>query len=114
MELDQVSWPITTFCTHKGLQRSQGLTCGINAAAEVFHEEIHQTLANIPSVRNIYDDILICGKTKKEQNLALVRVLQRLQDSGLNLNLQKCITSVPQIEFFGVVFSAQGAAPTQE
>ena len=69
MELDQVSRPITTY-THRGLQRSHRLTCGINAAAEGFHEEIHKTLVNIPSVRNIYDDILICGKTKREQNLS--------------------------------------------
>ena len=51
------------------------LIFGINAAAEVFHKEIHQTLADIPSARNIYDDILIHGKTGREHNLALTRVL---------------------------------------
>ena len=64
------------------------LIFGINTAAEVFHEEIHQTLADIPSARNIYDDILIYGKTEREHNLALIRVLQHLQDCGLTLNLQ--------------------------
>ena len=73
---------------------------------EVFHEEIYQTLADILSVRNIYNEILIYGKTESEHNLALFRVLQHLQDCGLTLNLQKRIFSIPQIE--------QGVAPTQD
>ena len=113
MELDRASRPITTFYTHRGLQRSCRLTFGINTAAEVFHKEIHQTLADIPSVRNIYEDILKYGKTKREHNLALIRVLQYLQDCGLTLNFQKCIFSIPQIKFFGVIFSAQGVALTR-
>ena len=114
MELDQTSKPITNFYTHRGLQQSRRLTFGINAAAEVFHEEIHQTLTDIPSVRDIYDDILIYGKTDREHNLALLRVLQHLQNCGLTLNLQKCIFSIPQIEFFRVIFSTWGVAPTQD
>ena len=99
MELDKALRLITTFYMHRGLRQSCRLTFGINAAAEVFHEEIHQTLADIPSVRDMYDDILIYGKTERKHNLALIRVLQRLQDFGLTLNLQKCIFSIPQIEF---------------
>ena len=56
----------TIFFTHRGLQLSRRLTFGINAAAAVFHEEIHQTLADTLSVRNIYNDLIIYGKTKRE------------------------------------------------
>ena len=48
MERDQALRPITTFCTHRGIQRSRSLTFGINVAVEVFHKEIHQTLPDIP------------------------------------------------------------------
>ena len=50
MELNPASRPITTFYTHRGLRRSRRLMIGINSAAEVFHEEIHQTLTDISGV----------------------------------------------------------------
>ena len=56
---------------------------------------------------------MVYGKTEKEHNLTLIRVLQRLQDCGPTLNLQKCFFSIPKIEFFGFIFSTQGAVPTQ-
>lgn len=91
MELNPKSRPITTFYTHRRLRRSRRLMFGINSAAEVFHEEIHQTITGIPGVRNIYDGILVHGKTVEEHNLALIAVLQRLQDCGLTLNINKYI-----------------------
>ena len=114
MELNPKSRPITTFYTHRGLRRSSRLMFGINSAAEVFHKEIHQTIADIPGVRNIYDGILVHGKTVEEHNLALIAVSQRLQDCGLTLNINKCIFFQPKIEFFGVVFSAEGVEPTED
>jgi len=124
-ELDSSSRPITTFYTYRGLRRSRHLTFGINSAAEVFHEEIRQTLTDIPNVNNIYDDILISGETQEEHDLALCHTqeehdlalchtLQRLADCRLTLNLNKCVFDKPQINFFGVIFSHQGLAPSPE
>ena len=83
MELDQASRPIITFYMHQGLLLSCRVTFGIDTAVEIFHKEIHQILADIRTVRIIYDNILIYGKTKKEHNLTLIRVIQHLQDFGL-------------------------------
>ena len=104
-ELDLAFRPITTFYMHRRLWQSRRLPFEINTASEEFHEEIHQTLADIPSVRNLYDDILIYGKTKREHNVSLIRVLQHLQVCGIALTLQNCTFSIPQIYFFGVIFS---------
>ena len=112
MERDQALRPITTFCTHRGIQRSRSLTFGINVAVEVFHKEIHQILPDIPGARNVYDDILIYGKTEREHNMAFIKILQHLQNCEPTLNHQKCIFGVLKVEFFGFIFSAQGAAPT--
>ena len=114
LELDPASRPITTFYTHQGLRRSRRLTFGINSAAEVFHEEIHQTLADIPNVKNIYDDIIVYGATSTEHNLALCQVLQRLEDCGLTLNKDKCVFDQPKINFFGVIFSSDGLSPAPD
>lgn len=83
MQMELASRPIITFYTHQGLQLSCRLTFGTDLAAEIFHKEIHQILADIRTVMIIYDNTLIYGKTKKEHNLTLIRVIQHLQDFGL-------------------------------
>ena len=114
MELNPESRSITTFYTHRGLRRSRRLAMGINSATEVFHEEIHQTLSDIPNVCNIYDDIIVYGATAAQHNLALAQALQRLQDCGLTLNKEKCVFDKPRIQFFGVIFSKDGLSPAPE
>ena len=42
------------------------------------------------------------------------QTLQRFQDCGLTLNLPKCKFDQPEIEFFGMKFSAEGMSPTLE
>ena len=99
-ELDKSSRYVTTFYTHKGLRRAKGLMFGINAASELFNEEIKQTLSDIPNVFNIYDDIIIAGQNDEEHDIALCRVLMRLADCGLTAKMLKCKLNVPEIEFF--------------
>lgn len=107
-ELDPTSRHITKLYTHRGLRRSRRLTFSINSAAEVFHEEMHQTLADI---RNIYDDILIHSATEEEHDITLCQMLPRLEDCGLTLNKDKCVFNKSKINFFGVIFSQKGISP---
>ena len=51
--------------THQGLRHVKRLMFGINSASEIFNEEIKQTLVDINRT-NIYDDILVYGKDKRE------------------------------------------------
>ena len=52
-ELSEESRHLITFHTHDGLRRYKGLCFCLNAAPEVFHEEIHQLTLHIPNVDNI-------------------------------------------------------------
>ena len=54
------------------------------------------------------------GKTQQEHDIALAQVLQRFEDCGLTLGLPKCNFDQPQIEFFGMKFSAAGMSPTAD
>ena len=54
------------------------------------------------------------GKTQQEHDIALAQVLQRLEDCGLTLGLSKCQFDRPEIEFFGMKFSAKGMSPTDD
>lgn len=108
LELDEESRIITTFSTHVGLFRYKRLSFGVNAAAEIFQDVIRQTLANIPGVLNISDDILIAGKSKQEHDKSLLMVLDRLKENHLTINGSKCMFSQNRITFFGYVFSNTG------
>ena len=66
LELDSESRYITTFSTHLGLYRYTRLNYGTNAAAEVFQNTLQQHLQGIDGVKNIADDILIYGRTRKQ------------------------------------------------
>ena len=113
-ELHEDSRHLTTFYTHQGLRRVKRLMFGINAAAEIFHEEISRTLSGINNVTDIYDDILIYAKTQKEHDIALLQTLQRLSDCNLTLNPKKCIYNKSRIQFFGVIFSKEGVTPARD
>ena len=113
-ELSPESRYITTFYTHQGLRRFKRLNFGTNSAAEIFNEEIRQTLVDIENVENTYDDIIVFGKSQKEHDRALMQVLQRLDDCGLTLGMSKCSFNKPEIKFFGMTFSSAGMSPSPD
>ena len=102
---------ITTFSTHLGLYQYKRLSFGINAAAEVFQHTIQTVIADIPGAKNISDDIVVYGKDQGDHDRALDQTLQRLHQSGLIINPQKCEFNKPSIEFFSHIFSKDGIAP---
>ena len=102
---------ITTFSTHLGLYQYKTLSFGINAAAEIFQYKIQTVIADIPGTKNISDDTVVYGKDQSEHDQALDQTLQRLHQSGLTVNPQKCKFNKPSIEFFGHIFSKDGIAP---
>ena len=85
---------------------------GTNSAAELFHEKICQLIVDIHNADNLYDDIVVYGRTQQEHDIVLAQVLQRLKDCGLTLGLPKCQFDRHEIEFFSTKFSAKGMSPT--
>ena len=114
LELKHESRYMTTFYTHRGLRRFKRLYFGTNSAAEIFHQEISQTVVDIDHVDSLYDDMIVYGKTQLEHDIALAQVLQRFEDCGLILGLPKCKFNQSEIEFFGMKFSAAGMSPTED
>ncbi len=74
LELHPESRYITTFTTQQGLFRYKGLCFGINSTAEIFQKNISAMLADIPSVKNISDDIIIYSKDEA-QHVKTVQVV---------------------------------------
>ena len=90
LELNPASRRITTFTTHLGLYRYKRLNYGTNATAEIFQHTLQMTLQGIQGAKNITDDIIVFGNTRKNDDQALEEVLTRVQENNLTLNLQKC------------------------
>ena len=110
-ELDEASRYITTFSTHIGLLRYKRLNYGTNAAAEIFQYTLQAQLQGLQGVKNIADDIIVFGKTRKEHDSNLEQCLQRISNKGLRLNQSKCTFLDKTLSFFGQVFSSQGCKP---
>jgi hypothetical protein len=112
LELDKDSRSITTFTTHKGLYRYKRLNFGTNSASEIFQNALDNVLNGIEGCRNISDDIIIFGKTEKDHDASLQKVLEVLKANNLKLGLAKCQFDKEQLEFFGYIFSADGISPS--
>ena len=76
LELDEASRYITTFSTHIGLFRYKRLNYGTNAAAEIFQHILQAQLQGLQGVKNIADDIIVFGKTRKEHDSNLEQCLK--------------------------------------
>ena len=83
VELEPECRFITTFTTHEEIYQYKRLNYGTSCAAEVFQNILQRNLSDIPSVKNIADDIIIFGKDRKEYVIALEACLKRL--SALNI-----------------------------
>ena len=108
LELHPESRDITSFMTHKGMYRFKRLLYGANVGFECFQKQVEQVLAGIDNVINISDDITVYGSTIQEHDATLRKVLDRIRDYGLTLNLKKCKFRVTEIVFAGYKVSANG------
>ena len=77
LEFDEASRYITTFSTHIGLFRYKRLNYGTNAAAEIFQHTLQAQLQGLQGVKNIADDIMVFGKTRKELDSNLEQCLKQ-------------------------------------
>ena len=111
LELHPDSRYITTFSTHIGLFRYKRLNFGINCAAEIFQNTIRQLIEPITGTKNVSDDILIYGPTKKIHDQRLNQLFETLSSHEATLNSRKVVIDAPEIEFYGMIFSGKGIKP---
>ena len=84
MELDEKSKNILVINTHKGLFRNNRLPYGIACAPAIWQKAMDQILAGIPSTQWILDDMIITGRDDDDHLNNLTKVLDKLQEYGLN------------------------------
>lgn len=110
-ELHLDSRSITTFISPWGMFRYKRLVFGINCAPELFQKILEQILSECENTINYIDDIIIFGRTEKEHDNALTKVLSVLKSRDVLLNSQKCKFKVKRITFMGHTLSESGIEP---
>lgn len=60
------------------------------------------------------DDLIVFGRSLEEHEERLLRVLDRLEEVGLKLSLDKCQFCQPRVKYVGHIVSANGVATDPE
>lgn len=79
-----------TINTHQGLYSYLKLQNGVKTAPKIFQMKMDQILQWIPKCVCKQDDILIGGKTEKENLEIIEMILERLSEYNAHLKLPKC------------------------
>ena len=114
LELDNESKYITTFQSEDKIKRFNRLIFGASSAMEELQHAIRTILSDIDCAINISDDILVFGDNTQNHDINLQKVLKRLEEKGLTLNLNKCVFDQESLEYFGFVFTSEGMKPSQK
>ena len=94
-----------------GLRRYKRLNFGVNSASEIFQDAVENVIRDVDNAFNISDDIIVHGTDQIGHDKALIAVLQALSDRGATLNWPKCQFNMPELEFYGMIFNAEGMKP---
>ena len=108
IQVSEESTNLLTFTTPWGRYKFLRLPFGIHSASEVFQVEVANIIAGLKGCMNLQDDIIIWGRTRDEHDENLRKVMERILESGLKLNKNKCVFGVTEMTFLGHVVSAEG------
>ena len=114
MEVSDQSQPLLTITTHLGLFQYCRLPFGVATAPAMWQRAMSIVLQGCERVVYFMDDILVTGKTRKEHEVNLRKVFQRLQQFGLRINMAKCRFFQKSVEYLGHRISPDGIRPTEE
>ena len=109
---DEESRLLTAMATIWGLYYWNRMNMGIATASEIFQETMQEMFQDMDkNVKVALDDIMIHSSTKEEGQAILTAVLNRISESGMTLNKEKCVFLQKEVTFFGVTVSEDGVRP---
>ena len=111
IKLAEESALLTTFITPFGRYCFRRLPFGISSAPEVFQRKMSEILSGLEGVLCLIDDVLVIGKDLEEHSKRLESVLEKLSESKITLNYDKCEFAKSEIKFIGEVIDQNGVRP---
>ena len=89
------------------------LPMGLCSAPSCFQKILAEILKGCQGTVHMIDDIIICGRTKKEHDDRLREVLLRLRKHKVMLSDEKWLFGVTELDFTGFHVSGTGVLPTK-
>ena len=110
IRMDPASEELTTFRTRYGAYKCKVLPFGLTNGPATFQRYMNDVLFDyLDDFCTAYlDDILIYSTDPLEHQLHVQKVLQRLRDAGLQVDLKKCEFDVTETRYLGFIVSSSG------
>ena len=108
IKLADSSQLLTSFLTPWGRYCHLRCPFGITSGPEYFQNQMHQSLDNAPNTACLMDDICVSSPDIESHEKYLFPVLQKLQDSGVTLNPEKCEFLTTSLTFVGHTIDKDG------
>ena len=105
---------LLTINTHRGLYRYNRLPFGVKTAPAAFQQIMDTMLSGQEGVAAYLDDIIIVGKNLSQLKDRIRNVLNRIQEYGFRLRVEKCEMFLDRIKYLGFIFDEQGRRPDPE
>ena len=90
ISLDQESAKLCTFNSPFGRYMFKLLPLGLSSAQDIFQKVMTDMFEDIDSVKVVVDDILVWETNEAENDLRLIKILDRARLRNLKLNKNKC------------------------
>lgn len=108
MVMDEESAHLQTLSTHKGTYKVNRLMFGVKVAPNLWQKFMDRLLQGIEGVKCFFDDIIIQGSTENELLTRLNLVLEKLKQSNLRVNKDKCHFFQRSINYLGHTIDKHG------
>lgn len=110
IRMDPASEEYTTFRTRYGAYKCKVLPFGLTNGPATYQRYMNDILFDyLDDFCTAYlDDILIYSEDPLEHQTHVRKVLQRLEDAGLQADLKKCEFSVTRTKYLGFIISTSG------
>ena len=102
----------TAFICPLGFYEFERMPQGITGAPATFQRLMEKAVGDMHMLEVIVylDDLIVFGKTLEEHEHRLLKVLDRLEETGLKLSIDKCQFCRTQVTYVGHIVSENGIA----
>lgn len=111
LELDDEAKRLLTVNTHVGLFRVNRMQPGVKTAPGLFQELMTKMLSGTKGAVAFIDDIIVSGECEADHNKVLFDVLDRIQEYGFKLRIEKCEFGKMKLLFCGHIINSDGIKP---
>ena len=111
VKLDRESQLLITFISPFGRYCFKRMPFVLVMSHDVFQQKMDMIIEKCPGALALIDNVIVHGKTKKEHDHNLRKLMETARTAGLTFNSSKCAINQIQIRLFGAIFDESGIHP---